>query len=141
MSNINKEHPLPDTCKELGLKFPEWITQYRFYQINESMQRIDTEFKPFVSGYKLLQKGDKFVPYSIAPTYTELWEKLVEMNEKYTEVEGELVVSYYEYKQFRLYLDYQNWAYDNHFGFTIPIHDNHVTEALAQLILKLKDNE
>ena len=110
----NKYFPLPETCKELGDAFPEWRTQKRFRESDCHAAYLDPE------------------SYSwIAPSHQELWEKLPELisNKEYRLAISKIKVSYQE-----IYFD--ELGQDN--LYPISIVDNHVTEAWAQMLLRLK---
>jgi len=121
----NKNFPLPETCKELGEAFPEWETHNATIYNNGVFDYVGVFFE--------LKEDTDIYP---APSFQELWEMLPDTISNGT----------YEFditKDYVIYWDYDPSSYEGRREslFEIPIMDNHVTEAMAQMLLTLKREE
>ena len=119
----NKNFPLPETCKELGEAFPEWETEL---YLNSQKFTYKSNRDGAITG------GVELRAYP-APSFQELWEKLPDMliTNAINNETHDLVIK-------RDYMFYEHNTLAEIRIFTVPIIDNHVTEAMAQMLLKLK---
>ena len=114
------EFPLLKTCEKLDELFPNWRTK-------NILIHYDNEDLSFFIKLSEDSGRNALIRY-IAPTFQELWDMLpqsIELNTKYWFKLDKEDVSYFSYN---------DWTY---FGQT-TIKKDHVVEAMAQLLIKLK---